>query len=623
MAKYIIRYRTNQQFHDDQLAKAGKDVQPGQNIWFPVPGVSFTDEAKISDYNPIPKNVPTLIFVNETNQEGNVMLTAKQRGTGTYFNALGNRPKIEIEYSTDNQFFSTTASTDDPQTGDVVRIPVKLPANGKLYLRGKNETFAVGNVYMPRQGYSFEINLKYWSFSCDVRHSLDGYFMAVLNDNTAVTKDFELAGLFEGDSNLVSLSDIVLSSEHVPVGAYAYTFANSGLEVMPKLDAEYIEDYGAYEMFRNTNFATIGELRATTLGRAAYYGMFRESQVTGGTYPIPNASYVCSDENNKYNSGTWAAMFESCTALTNPPEIMQEKAYCRSMIGMFANCTNLVIPPTIHLNDLNTGIGDTNGANECLGYMFKGCTSLTGTPTFLADITGCGSMYGLQYMFSGCTNLVNAGTLGMTGINSSVCCQMFAGCTKLVTPPVMTALKTIYGGTTGATQEMFLGCTSLTGTPQLSLGFYHLAQTNHMAGMFKGCTSLTDASITLRNIGKATCASMFEGCTSLTGVTNINLPTTVGEGCYSNMFKGCISLPTSPSLPAATLQANCYKAMFSGCTSLEHITCIATDLSANDCTLNWVEGVASSGTFTRDANADWSVKTGNDGIPAGWTVQDA
>ena len=63
--------------------------------------------------------------------------------------------------------------------------------------------------------------------------------------------------------------------------------------------------------------------------------------------------------------------------------------------------------------------------------------------------------------------------------------------------------------------------------------------------------------------------------------------------------------------------------MFYGCTSLNSVTCLATDISATDCTKDWLSGVASSGTFTKAAGVDWSGKTGFDGIPSGWTVQTA
>ena len=114
---------------------------------------------------------------------------------------------------------------------------------------------------------------------------------------------------------------------------------------------------------------------------------------------------------------------------------------------------------------------------------------------------------------------------------------------------------------------------------------------------------------------------MFKDCTSLT--TAPELPaTTLADKCYSYMFKGCTSLTTAPELPATTLATSAYTYMFDGCTSLSSIKCLATNISASYCTTNWVKGVASSGTFTKASSmSSWT--NGVNGIPNGWSVQDA
>jgi hypothetical protein len=87
------------------------------------------------------------------------------------------------------------------------------------------------------------------------------------------------------------------------------------------------------------------------------------------------------------------------------------------------------------------------------------------------------------------------------------------------------------------------------------------------------------------------------------------------------MFQGCTSLTTAPSLHATTLANYCYSNMFNGCTSLNSIKCLATDISADECTEDWVYGVSASGTFTKaESMSSWT--TGINGIPSGWTVQD-
>ena len=111
---------------------------------------------------------------------------------------------------------------------------------------------------------------------------------------------------------------------------------------------------------------------------------------------------------------------------------------------------------------------------------------------------------------------------------------------------------------------------------------------------------------------------MFHDCKALT--TAPALPaTTLAEGCYASMFEGCTGLTTAPALPAPTLVEGCYYFMFSGCSSLNSVTCLATDISARDCTGDWLDGVATSGTFTKAPSmSDWT--SGNSGIPSGWTT---
>ena len=111
---------------------------------------------------------------------------------------------------------------------------------------------------------------------------------------------------------------------------------------------------------------------------------------------------------------------------------------------------------------------------------------------------------------------------------------------------------------------------------------------------------------------------MFSGCTGLTAAPTLPA-TTLAEYCYSSMFSGCTGLTAAPTLPATTLAEYCYSDMFSGCTGLNKIICKATDISANECTNNWVKGVSASGTFEKPAEMnDWT--TGTSGIPNNWTV---
>lgn len=121
---------------------------------------------------------------------------------------------------------------------------------------------------------------------------------------------------------------------------------------------------------------------------------------------------------------------------------------------------------------------------------------------------------------------------------------------------------------------------------------------------------------------KSSCyQGMFQGCNKLTKSPKILPATTLATSCYDNMFNGCSSLTTSPELPAETLALYSYYAMFTGCNSLATIKCLATDISATQCTTFWTSGVASNGIFIKNPNmSSWT--TGSNGIPNGWITQD-
>lgn len=163
---------------------------------------------------------------------------------------------------------------------------------------------------------------------------------------------------------------------------------------------------------------------------------------------------------------------------------------------------------------------------------------------------------------------------------------------------------------------LFSGCTSLTTAPKLPattlMDYCYYS-------MFSGCTSLTIApKLPATTLSSACYSSMFEGCTSL--IIAPELPaTTLANNCYDSMFRECTSLTSAPKLPAITLATHCYGYMFIGCTSLNYIEALFVTVPSTLYTNYWVAGVASTGTFVKNANAQWD-ETGDTGVPTGWTV---
>ena len=235
-------------------------------------------------------------------------------------------------------------------------------------------------------------------------------------------------------------------------------------------------------------------------------------------------------------------------------------------IGTFSSAANFV--------------AEGNVMSLLYGDNFENQTSLSGKD------------YALRNLFNGCTSLISIENLVL---------------------PATTLAKYCYG-------SMFYRCTSLTTAPELPATT--LAE-NCYNNMFYGCTSLTTVPSDLlpaTTLAKRCYYSMFYGCTGLT--TPPQLPATaLITGCYYSMFYNNSSLTTSPVLPALTLVQDCYRQMFYNCRKLNKIICLATNISASNCTNNWVSNVAASGTFYKASGmSSWT--TGNSGIPTSWTLVD-
>ena len=197
---------------------------------------------------------------------------------------------------------------------------------------------------------------------------------------------------------------------------------------------------------------------------------------------------------------------------------------------------------------------------------------------------------------------------------------MFYGCTSLTTAPELpatTLANSCYYG-------MFQDCTSLTAAPALpatTLANYCYSE------MFKGCSSLMTApELPATTLANSCCYGMFRDCTSLTVAPELPA-TTLANSCYGLMFYGCTSLTTAPVLPAPTLVENCYYYMFYYCSSLKSVTCLATNISASDCTKNWLNNVSANGTFYKASSmgagtsGGWPLNSAS-GVPNTWTVED-
>ena len=170
---------------------------------------------------------------------------------------------------------------------------------------------------------------------------------------------------------------------------------------------------------------------------------------------------------------------------------------------------------------------------------------------------------------------------------------------------------------------LFFNCTGLTSAENLILPATTLASYCY-SNMFQGCTSLTTApSLPATTLANNCYEYMFKGCVSLGTVPGDLLPaTTLAERCYWGMFYGCRILWGPPRLPAPTLVKGCYGYMFYNTDILDFIICLATDISAENCTYDWLNGNgAVRGDFYKAPGMnDWTRSPS--GIPGSWTIHD-
>ena len=456
------------------------------------------------------------------------------------------------------------------------------------------------------------------------------------------------SGMFVGCTSLVAAPELPATT----LATYCYSNMFNGctsLTSAPELPATKMDEYCYWAMFYGcTNLTTAPELPATTLTEDCYSLMFQgcTSLTTAPALPATTLATYC-----------YSNMFNGCTNLTTAPELPATSLASFCYESMFRNCTSLTTAPALPATTL---------ATYCYSNMFQGCTSLTAAPE-LPAITLASFCY--ESMFTGCANLATAPELPATTLANNCFDRMFDGCTSLTAAPALPATMLanecyngMFWGCTGLVhapalpattlaercyQDMFLRCTSLTTAPSV-LPATTLAN-NCYDSMFSGCTSLIIAPILPATTLASYCYShMFNGCTSLSsapelpatvlaygcycgmfyncaGLSTIPsvLPaTTLANYCYNSMFYGCTSLIMAPELPAMELVEECYSRMFEGCISLNYIKCLATNISAIYCTHSWVSGVAASGTFVKNwymSMSSW--RTGENGIPSGWTVQ--
>lgn len=413
--------------------------------------------------------------------------------------------------------------------------------------------------------------------------------------------------MFQGCTSLTGVPSNYLSNTSLTISCYSYMFKNcTSLVAIPNLPATTAPNACYKEMFNGCTSITslpLDYLPATTLGNESYRAMFNGCTSLTNTPNLPAMSVT---------TGCYRSMFDTCTSLTVAPSLPATTVGTSAYTYMFSNCSSLETGPSM--------LPSLTVPNAAYYGMFNYCTSLTSAPDIMATELGSATC---QNMFIGCSSLVTSPYMSASSISNNSCNNMFRGCSSLTTAPSLPA-TTLYPG---CYFEMFRGCSGLTTAPELPA---QTMTTSAYTRMFQFCISLTEApSLPATTLADYCYQGMFDSCRSLT--TAPSLPVTaLTNYCYANMFTGCSGLTAAPDLPATTLVAGCYSQMFKDCSGLTYIYCLATDISATQCTNGWVYHVKNNSgcTFVKSSLMnDWTRSNtldGNNsyGIPDKWTVYD-
>ena len=363
-----------------------------------------------------------------------------------------------------------------------------------------------------------------------------------------------------------------------------------------------------------------------------------------------NDAYV-----NKYTSTEeycYNAMFRNCKSLVQAPELPATTLAKNCYYFMFQGCENLTQAPELPATTL---------ANFCYGYMFYGCTKLNYvkclatntsatdcTKNWLSNVASTGTFEcdNKKYFTIDSSNGIPKGWT-ITEINPDPPTPPEPEKPDLDTfdPNVPFCIENV--GDVPVEIGMYDVTSNIRNTCEISYNnkdwiTYNLAvdpspsdikkikltnkgdrvyiKSNHFGTTM---SPIPYTRIKVLNESDATKIQARGNIASLNYALYDEYKTkynSTENSCYLGLFMSCKSLIKAPDLVASSLSKSCYMSMFHGCTNLKYIKCLATDISASNCTFEWVWGVASKGNFYTPASTNWT--TDISGIPQGWTRHD-
>ena len=349
------------------------------------------------------------------------------------------------------------------------------------------------------------------------------------------------------------------------------------------------------------------------------------------------------------SNGCYNNMFYGCTSLTTAPELPATELAVGCYDSMFYNCTSLTTAPELPATTLSNG---------CYNNMFYGCTSLTTAPELPATelVNSC-----YTGMFGNCSKLNYVKANFLTEPSSKYTnswLSRVASTGTFVPNPDATWPSTITRNSTTVPSgwtilEEYKGLTFTAMEDGCSITYQNSDKTsaeyskdgvnwesyngssNGSITSFVGIRLNKGEKLYVRGTIDPAGQSLarhtkfvISGNVSASGNINSlnNNSDVLPPAAYADLFNGCTSLMSAPELPSVNLSSQCYYRMFKGCTNLNYIKAnFVTDPSdnTNKYTYEWLDGVASTGTFVANTEATWTdtVTRGTSTVPENWTIQ--
>lgn len=427
-------------------------------------------------------------------------------------------------------------------------------------------------------------------------------------------------GIFRGWTTLVDASELNLDYMTIAKGGYMYMFYDcENLIQAPILPAINLGEWCYQSMFEGcTSLNTAPELPATVLARGCYISMFEgcENLIQA---PVLPASNILSD--------SYAGMFHGCTSLTSVT------CYGREMTPITGGLTPITAAWLAGIE--TTGVfycyhdllsywnehRDGNGVPETWSIRIA-------EPYNQQNLTIEALGTGHVYVYN--DSLYPRGTMHVRK-NYDTWTDYDNWTTIIidVNEGDTVEFRAAYTNCSGITFEetclsnVFGNIWSLVFDDDLPADEYFSAGETRMFDSLFNSSRIVDAS-NLWLGGKNTYIpqycfrGMFQYSYNLVAAPELPMMTNLQPYCYTYMFLGCNSLENAPELPATWVPEGAYSNMFMNCSSLNFVKCDLEYIDNN--TNEWLYGVAESGVFIKNPDANWSY--GPSGIPYGWTVFD-